>query len=157
MQEVQKSVIPKETNDFIDAIEEKMLNEMVESGEFEVVDFPVKHTFTNGLYAREITMKQGARITSKIHLTEHQFIISQGCAIVFDNGEEMLLEAPYHGVTKKGTRRVLMIPEDAEVPCVWTTFHPNPNNENLEQIAGRIIEKHDNPLLTEQTKKEINY
>lgn len=150
------SVITKDTNDFIDAVESKMINEMVASGKFEIKECPLKHTFTNGVYAREITMEQGMRITSKIHTTEHQFIISQGCAIVYDNGEELFLEAPYHGITKAGTRRVLMIPEDAELPCIWTTFHPNPDNESLEQIEERIIEKHNNPLLTEDRKEEIN-
>lgn len=154
MQELQ-SVIPKDQNDLIDAIENRMLNEMVASGEFEIRPCPLKHTFTDGMYSRQITMEQGMRITSKIHRTEHQFVISQGCAIVYENGEEMLLEAPYIGVTKKGTRRVLMIPEDADEACIWTTFHANPNNETLEEIENRIIEKHDNPLLTSENKKQV--
>ncbi len=147
------SVIPKETNDLIDAVEAKMVIEMVGSGEFEFIDCPLRHVFTDGLYAREITMPAGARITSRIHKTEHQFIISEGVVSVFNDGVEEVLVAPYLGITKAGTRRVLLV----HTKTTWTTFHPNPNNENLEQIANRIIEKHDNQLLTKKEKKEINY
>lgn len=143
--------------DLIDAVESVMLNEMVASGEFEVITFPVEHTFTPGLYSRQITMPPGSRLTSKIHKTEHQFIISQGCAIVYNDGEQTLLQAPYHGITKPGTRRLLLIPEDAEEACIWTTFHPNPDNETLEQIEERIIEKHDNPLLDEKARELLKF
>ena len=72
-----------------------------------------------------------------------------------DKGKEEYLQAPYIGVTQPGTRRVLYIWEDS----IWATSHPNPDNENLEQIEERIIEKHDNPLLSEEIKnklKELN-
>ena len=79
------SSIPQDVNDVIDYVEMRMLD-MVDEGDFVIVDLPVKHIFTPGLYAREITMFIGNRITSKIHLTENQFIISKGKSIVFNNG-----------------------------------------------------------------------
>lgn len=148
MTEVQ-SIIKPELNSLIDKIEDFMVNDMVASGEFEILEAPVKHTFTKGMYAREITMKPGMRITSKIHLTDHQFIISQGVAVVYDGESSQVLVAPYHGVTKAGTRRVLMIPDESPVDCIWTTFHPAVEGEStVEQIEERIIEKHTNRLLT---------
>lgn len=151
------SIVPKDTNDFIDAIENKMLNELADGVNYEVIKREPEHIFTDGLYARKLTMYAGDRITSKIHKTEHQFVILQGCAIVYQDGQEILLLRGDNGITKAGTRRVLLIPEDSVEPCIWMTFHPNPNNETLEQIEERIIEKHENPLLTEENKKEINY
>jgi len=146
--QVTHSVVPKNVNDFIDKIEEAMVNSMVASGKFEFQEAEVKHTFTPGMYAREITMKPGQRITSKIHLTEHQFIISQGSVVVYDGTGEMLLEAPYHGITKPGTRRVLWIPEEFGVDVIWTTFHVLKDGETtVEQIEDRILEKRINPLL----------
>lgn len=151
------SVVPKETNDFIDAVESKMINELADGVNYEPIQREHKDIFTDGLYGRKLTMYPGDRITSRIHKTEHQFVILKGKAIVFQDGEEVLLEAGHNGITKAGTRRILLIPEDSTENCVWMTFHPNPDNENVEQIAERIIEKHDNPLLTDETKKEINY
>lgn len=106
------------------------------------------HTFTPGLYSRQITMPKDSLILSEIHLTEHQFIISKGIACVKVNENDWeILEAPYHGITKPGTCRLLGITED----CVWTTFHPAteyPENETpdaflkaVAQIEARIIEK----------------
>lgn len=122
---------------------------MVEN--FPIIDCPVKHHFTDGLYVREIFMPAGSLITSKIHKTQHQFFVLQGKCIVWIDGVEHLIEAPYIGVTEPGTRRVLYIVENT----IWATSHPNPDNETVEQIEERIIEKHDNPCLSLEMKERI--
>lgn len=129
------------------------------------VECPLKHSFTPGLYIREIFMPAGTLLTSKIHKTEHPFIVSKGKLNVFLNGEMQYIEAPYRGVTKPGTRRVIYILED----CIWTTFHPLPyitgeennlSDEDIKRITdsieAQIIEFHDNPLLDEETKIKHN-
>ena len=40
--------------------------------------------------------------------------------------------------------------------CTWATSHPNPENEDVAQIEERIIEKHDNPLLSLEIKERVN-
>jgi hypothetical protein len=119
---------------------------------FDEVDCPLTHIFTPGLYTRQIFMPAGTLIVSKIHKTEHPFIVSQGAVSVWiDDGEEIFIEAPYIGITKPGTRRVLYIHED----CTWTTIHANPDNENEIEVEERIIDKHSNPLLSEAIKNKI--
>lgn len=146
-----KSVVSKEVNDFVDVVERVMLDK-VETGEFVKVNCPIENIFTNGLYTRIIEMKEGYRITSKIHKTDHPFFILKGKCVVYVDGEEIVLEAPYAGVTKAGTRRILLILED----CIWATVHANPDNETLEEIEERIIEKRDNQYLNEQEQLDIN-
>jgi len=146
-----EELVEKKQSDLrIDELEATMLNN------FSMINCPLVHRFTEGLYVREIFMPAGSLITSKIHKTQHQFFILKGAVSVWNNdGEEVYLEAPYIGTTEPGTRRVLYIWED----CIWATSHPNPNNETVEEIEERIIEKYDNPLLSEQLKqklKEIN-
>lgn len=84
-------------------------------------------------------------IVSELHLTEHQFVISQGSVFVFDEIDgENKLEAPFVGVTKPGTRRLLFV----ESPTFWTTFHPNPSGwQTPEEVRTHIIGKNPNPLL----------
>lgn len=119
---------------------------------FDVVECPLKHTFTPGLYIREIFMPKDSVITSKIHKTEHPFIVSKGVVSVsIDAGEWQLIEAPYSGITKPGTRRILWVHEDT----IWTTIHANPDNENENEIEERIIEKHENPLLNIKEKERL--
>lgn len=97
---------------------------------------PVKHIFTQGLYTRTIFMPAGTAIRSKIHKTEHQFIVSQGACFVSENGgDRVLLVAPYHGITKPGTWRTLFIIMD----CVWTTMHPT-DKTTVEEVEKDIMQ-----------------
>ena len=139
--------------DLIDISKTKSIDELesVMLDNFEVVDCPLTHRFTDGLYVREIFMPAGTLITSKIHKTQHQYFVLQGKVIVWIDGVEHLIEAPYIGVTEPNTRRVLYILED----CIWATSHPNPDNETVEQIEDRILDKHENVLLSEVNKNKM--
>lgn len=139
--------------DLIDISKTKSIDELesVMLDNFEAVDCPLTHRFTDGLYVREIFMPAGTLITSKIHKTQHQYFVLQGKVIVWIDGVEHLIEAPYIGVTEPNTRRVLYILED----CIWATSHPNPDNETVEQIEDRILDKHENVLLSEVNKNKM--
>lgn len=104
---------------------------------FPPVECPVRHSFTPGLYSRSIFMPKGTVITSKIHRTTHPYVVTQGSAMVRVDGEWTAIVAPYHGVTKAGTRRVLLITED----CVWTTYHVT-QKTTVEEVEAEIIEPH---------------
>lgn len=81
---------------------------------------PLRHIFTPGLYCRTIFMPAGTKLTSRIHLYEHPFVISSGKVRVCDDDNGwVIFTAPHIGVTKPGTRRIIEILED----CIWSTFH----------------------------------
>ena len=98
------------------------------------VDLPVTHYFTPGLYCRQIYMPAGVTLTSKIHKTEHVYIISQGKVAVTTDEESVILSAPHTGITKPGTKRALHIIEDT----IWTTMHPTVLTD-LEAIENVLI------------------
>lgn len=133
--------IIRENDDRVDELELFMVEN------YDTIDCPLTHRFTNGMYIREIFMPAGSLVTSKIHKTEHPYTISKGkVAVSIDGKDWEELSAPYTGITKPGTRRILYILED----CVWTTYHLNPENcTNVNDIEDRIIEKRDNNLLKE--------
>jgi hypothetical protein len=84
------------------------------------VSFENLHNFCPGLYARTVFMPAGTVLTSKIHKTQHFFVVSKGsCTVVNSHGERELITAPYLGTTMPGTKRALLIHEDT----IWTTFH----------------------------------
>jgi len=141
-----KQIAKKSLTNSIDELELAMIEN------FELVDCPIVNRFTDGMYVRETTMPTGALITSKIHKTQHTYFVMKGKAIVWIDGVEHLIEAPYIGITEPNTRRVLYILEE----CTWATSHPNPDNENLEELEERIIEKHDNPYLSLEIKDRIS-
>ena len=87
--------------------------------------------------------------TSKIHKTEHPYVVSYGKAAVSIDAEEWYeITAPYTGITKPGTRRVLYILED----CIWTTFHriegmKSEFNDLSQGEIEKIVEEIENVLL----------
>lgn len=89
-----------------------------------------------GLYARRMEAPAGAIIVTKIHLSEHPFIVTKGRFLVMNeaNGEEAELVAPCVGITKPGTRRLFIILEDTE----WITIHPTKSTD-LDEIEREII------------------
>lgn len=118
---------------------ERMIAEAAETSPHEC---SVTHRFTPGLYSREILMPKGTLLTSKIHRTEHQYVVLQGVAHVWTDDEGVVtIKAPFVGITKPGTRRILFIEED----CRWITFHPT-KETNIEQIEAELIYPHQIPM-----------
>lgn len=114
----------------------------------ELMDFPLDHTFTPGLYSRKIFMPTGSLITSKLHKTEHQFAVLRGAVMVLDgSGKWQLYEAGHIGITKPGTRRLLYIIED----CEWVTFHAT-DKTTPEDVEEDIIEKRENKFIGDLQK-----
>lgn len=105
-----------------------------------LIDMPVTHLFTPGMYVREIFNPAGTLLTTKVHKTEHPFALMKGKVSIFTPGSSQVehLIAPYIGVTVPGTRRVMFVHEDV----IWITFHANPDNEqDLDKLEERIIER----------------
>lgn len=135
--------LPKIDHELVDLFEQK-LTELPE------IDLPVRHYFTQrienlpGMYIRQIFMPAGAALTSKIHKTEHPYMVLQGKALVCTEGssERVLIQAPCWGLTPPNTRRMLLILEDT----IWVTFHPT-NRSTVEDVEKDIIEARENPLL----------
>ena len=129
------------------------------------VDCPVTHMFAKGMYIRQIFLPAGALATSKIHKTEHPFTLSKGTVLVSEgDGKWIKRSAPFTGITKVGTRRVVAVIED----CIWTTYHSfrsitgyeNELSEEgqqkiVDRIEKRIIQKHENKVLNNTKKSEL--
>ena len=134
-------MIIRENDDRLDELEVAMLENC------EPVHCLTTHMFTDGMYIREIFMPAGSLITSKVHKTEHPYIVSYGkVAVSIDSNDWIEITAPYTNITKPGTRRVLYILED----CIWTTFHRidgmkseynELNDDEKENIVKEIEEK----------------
>jgi hypothetical protein len=111
------------------------------------VDCPLVHRFTDGMYIREIFMPAGTLVTTLVHKTNHPFVLTKGKLSVWNNGEVEHLEAPYVGITQPGTRRLIVIHEDA----TWITFHAT-DLEDPDEIAETICDTRANPMLDENDR-----
>ena len=152
-------MIVRENDNRIDELEATIIQEADS-----LIDAPLVHKFTDGMYIREIFMPAGSLWTSKIHKTEHPYVVSYGkVAVSIDADEWYEITAPYTGITTPGTRRVLFILED----CIWTTFHRidgmkseynDLNKEEIEEIVknieNKILEPHINYITGTNINKE---
>jgi hypothetical protein len=88
--------------------------------------------------------------TSKIHKTEHQFIVIGVFEMWSEETGWVFIDAskkPHHGITRPGTRRAFRIHEDT-----WfTTFHPTTLTD-LKEIEAALIEPHDIPKHFDELK-----
>lgn len=87
---------------------------------------------------RECFLRAGEVWTSKIHKTEHPFVVLSGeCHVWSERDGWQHIKAPHQGITQPGTRRILVIVEDT----TWVTFHPLVDGEiDLKKIEARIID-----------------
>jgi hypothetical protein len=97
---------------------------------------PLKHTFSDGIYVREIFIPAGMFIVGKIHKHDHpNFLLSGEVTVVTEDGIEDL-KGPLSIMSKAGTKRALYAITD----LVWITVHANPTNtEDLKELEEEII------------------
>lgn len=88
-----------------------------------------------GLYAREMRVKAGAVITSKVHKFAGLSILSKGRMLLYKgDGTTEEVSAGFHIVAPAGTKRAALVLEDA----VWTCMHPT-DLTDLDLIEQHFI------------------
>lgn len=80
---------------------------------------PVEHRFEHGFYTRVLTSPAGVLAVTKIHRTANPFFIMKGEVSILTEDGVQRVKAPYVGITKEGTQRVVFVHE----PTKWVTVH----------------------------------
>jgi quercetin dioxygenase-like cupin family protein len=97
---------------------------------------PLTHSFSEGVYVREIFIKKGMFAIGKIHKFEHTFFLMKGKMLICSEEGVKEIEAPYYGISSAGTKRVVIALEDT----VFVNVHPNPNNEKeIEKLEDSFV------------------
>lgn len=97
---------------------------------------PTKHSFAGGCYVREIYNPPNLLIMTKIHKVDHPFFLMSGKMSVLTEEGMITIEAPHHGITKAGTKRVIYTHE----PCVFVTVHAT-DKTTPEEVEEEVIAK----------------
>jgi hypothetical protein len=142
---IQMSVLTTTSNDLAQsgAIRESILDFQdflsKEEGAFfgDSVHCPLKHSFADGIYVREIFIPAGTYIVGKIHKHQHpNFLLSGTVNVITEGGGEETLTGPLSIISPPGTKRALFSITD----LVWVTVHHNPTNtQDLEKLEKIII------------------
>lgn len=114
---------------------------------------PLNHTFSDGIYVREIFIPADTMLVGKIHKHDHpNFLMSGKVLVVTENGMEEL-EGPMSMISPAGTKRVV----HAITDTVWITVHLNPTNtQDLALLEKEVIADsyEDYEKFIKTTKKE---
>lgn len=98
-------------------------------------DCPLKHTFCDGIYVREIRIPAGTVLTGKIHRHAHpNFLVSGEVTVVTEGGGVERLKGPMWMISPAGTKRALQ----AHTDLIWVTVHRT-DKTDLKQIEEEII------------------
>ena len=99
-------------------------------------EFPLKHTFADGIYVRQMDMKAGSAVVGAIHNHLHVWFLLTGHLAVAteDDVEEFI--SPCYVLAKPGSKRVIYAIEDS----IFVNIHKNPNNiKDIDKLEKEIV------------------
>ena len=97
---------------------------------------PIKHSFADGIYVRQMDMKQGSVVVGAIHKHLHVWFLLTGHITVAteDTTEDYI--APCYVVSTPGVKRVILANEDS----IFVNIHKNPSNtRDIDKLEKEIV------------------
>ena len=143
----------KDFRNKIKEVEQEMLdNPTSMTGEELSNTNPVKHSFAEGCYIREIYNPANEIIITAIHAQSHPFFLLKGeMSILTHNGIEHI-EAPHYGITEPGIKRIIY----THTPCNFVTVHATELTDPEEIVEAVTAKTFDDPRITKEDMKLIN-
>ena len=96
--------------------------------------FPLEHSFADGLYIRKLTVPAKTLTVTKIHAVNHAFFLQQGTISVLTEEGVKKYTAPYQGITKAGTKRIIYHHDEV----IFTTVHSTKETD-IDKIEVEVI------------------
>jgi hypothetical protein len=98
-------------------------------------DCPLKHSYADGVYVREIFIPKNKVLVGKIHKHSHpNFLMKGKVTVITESGGRETLEAPLSMISPAGTKRVVWAHEDT----VWITVHVT-DKTDVDEIEQEVI------------------
>ncbi len=136
----QEILFAPDGSDFMEKVE-LLENLMINSGSPDIFvgnsdALPLTHSFSDGIYTREIFIPKGMFVIGKIHKLDHTFFLMKGKLRFYTQDGVSEVEAPYYGTASAGAKRVAIALEDT----VFVNVHPNPKNEkDIEKLEDTFV------------------
>lgn len=97
---------------------------------------PIKHSFADQVYVRQMDMKKGSVVVGAIHKHLHVWFLLTGHITVAteDTTEDYI--APCYTVSTPGVKRVILANEDS----IFVNIHKNPSNtQDISKLEKDIV------------------
>ena len=100
--------------------------------------FPLKHTFADGIYVREMLMEKDSVVVGAIHKHLHVWFLLTGNISVATEDSSVDYNAPCYVLPTPGTKRVIK----ANQKSTFINIHKNPtDSQNVEWLEKEIVAK----------------
>ena len=101
-------------------------------------EFPLKHTFADGIYIRQMEMEKDSVVVGAIHNHLHVwFLLTGHITVVTESSTEDYI-SPCYVVSTPGIKRVIYANEKS----IFVNVHKNPSNtQNLDELEAEIVSK----------------
>ena len=97
---------------------------------------PIKHTFADGVYIRQMDMLKGSVVVGAIHKHLHVWFLLTGCVTVTTEDTTEDYVAPCYVVSTPGVKRVILANENS----IFVNVHKNPSNtQDIDQLEKEIV------------------
>lgn len=120
---------------------EEALRKHPKSVEGDNPDMPLKHTFGDGIYVRDLTIPKGFLVVGKIHKTRTLNILLKGDITILTEDGIKRMKAPQYFIGSPGSKKVGYAHEDT----VWINVLPT-EEIDLDKIESTFIAKDYNEL-----------
>lgn len=125
------------------ALEEAIRRDLV------LVDMPVRHHFSRGVYARELLIPAGTVLTGKIHKFDSLNILLEGELLVLTDQGVKHVKAGHLEVSPPGTKRAAYALTDTR----WLTVHGT-HKTDVAEIEAEFIAQTE-PEFLEFCRKQL--
>ena len=115
-------------------------------------DCPIRESFLNGLYIRQITIPKGVAIVGAVHKSENVVMINKGVLRVVTEDGFRDVKAGDTLTIQPGQKNCVYAIEE----CVWTNIFANPTNErDTKKLVEMLSESKASDLLGGATNKQL--
>ncbi len=109
---------------------------------------PLTHSFADGMYIRQLTVPAQTLTVTKIHAKDNPFFLLKGTMTMLTEKGEVKITAPYWGITKAGTKRIIWHHDEVLFCTVHRCDSINIDGaeeeitaKNFEEVDNRIEQK----------------
>ena len=101
-------------------------------------EFPLKHSFADGIYVRQMLMKKDSVVVGAIHNHLHVWFLLTGHITVVTEDSTQDYVSPCYVVSTPGVKRVILANEES----IFVNVHKNPTNtQDLDKLEAEIVSK----------------
>tara|TARA_R100001594_G_scaffold3326_3_gene12546 strand:- start:1301 stop:1771 length:471 start_codon:yes stop_codon:yes gene_type:complete len=97
---------------------------------------PIKHTFADGVYVRQMDMKKDTVVIGAIHKHLHVWFLLTGHVTIATEDSTEDYMAPCYIVSSPGVKRAIYAIEDS----IFVNIHKNPSNtKDIDKLEKEIV------------------